>query len=335
MSQNRLGTREGRDYDTALRIQDFISPDGVSVAGIDNTGVVIAAGVNSSGTVQGSGLAGSLLASTNPAALGAAGPGTSAIPARSDHVHPTTGLVADSGNQNVAGVKTFTSVITGQAGASITGAKTTLAAAVAGYASLNVPHGTAPSSPVDGDVWTTTAGLYVRVNGVTVGPINVNGPATSVTTEDGLNPAVVGTSTRYAREDHEHAITGLVDTSTQQSIAGAKTFTGALGVTLSGVAADVTVTDAGATGASIKLVGDGGTTPSKTLRVRAGVLRVMDDAVSTEILSLTNAGLLTAPSATITGLTTATGGLKIGTARVWVQSATPSGAVGDVWIPNA
>ncbi len=34
-------------------------------------------------------------------------------------------------------------------------------------ASLRVPHGTAPTSPTDGDVWTTSAGLFVRINGVT------------------------------------------------------------------------------------------------------------------------------------------------------------------------
>jgi hypothetical protein len=39
------------------------------------------------------------------------------------------------------------------------------------FAGLKVPPGTAPSSPVDGDVWTTTTGTYVRVNGVTVGPL--------------------------------------------------------------------------------------------------------------------------------------------------------------------
>ena len=38
--------------------------------------------------------------------------------------------------------------------------------------SLNVPHGTAPASPVDGDMWTTTAGLYVHINGSTVGPLS-------------------------------------------------------------------------------------------------------------------------------------------------------------------
>lgn len=38
-------------------------------------------------------------------------------------------------------------------------------------ASLRVPHGSAPSSPVNGDVWTTTAGLFVQINGSTVGPL--------------------------------------------------------------------------------------------------------------------------------------------------------------------
>jgi len=39
-------------------------------------------------------------------------------------------------------------------------------------AGINSPHGTAPTTPVDGDIWTTTAGLYVRVNGSTVGPLS-------------------------------------------------------------------------------------------------------------------------------------------------------------------
>src|SRR5208337_3779655 len=43
-------------------------------------------------------------------------------------------------------------------------------ASVTGTAGINVPHGTAPTSPVNGDVWTTTAGLFARINGVTVGP---------------------------------------------------------------------------------------------------------------------------------------------------------------------
>lgn len=39
-------------------------------------------------------------------------------------------------------------------------------------AGLNLPHGAAPTAPVNGDLWTTTAGLFVRINGVTVGPLS-------------------------------------------------------------------------------------------------------------------------------------------------------------------
>jgi hypothetical protein len=39
-------------------------------------------------------------------------------------------------------------------------------------ASLNIPHGAAPTSPVNGDMWTTTSGLFVRINGSTVGPLS-------------------------------------------------------------------------------------------------------------------------------------------------------------------
>ena len=52
-----------------------------------------------------------------------------------------------------------------------------LASTTAG-APINVPHGTAPTTPVDGDLWTTTAGLYARVNGATVGPFGSGGGAT-------------------------------------------------------------------------------------------------------------------------------------------------------------
>lgn len=44
-------------------------------------------------------------------------------------------------------------------------------ASASGGAGLRAPHGAAPSAPVDGDIWTTTAGLFVRINGATVGPL--------------------------------------------------------------------------------------------------------------------------------------------------------------------
>lgn len=41
---------------------------------------------------------------------------------------------------------------------------------VVGGASLRIPHGTAPTSPTNGDIWTTTSGLFARINSVTIGP---------------------------------------------------------------------------------------------------------------------------------------------------------------------
>lgn len=46
-----------------------------------------------------------------------------------------------------------------------------MAASTTLQASLNIPAGTAPTSPINGDTWTTTAGLFIRINGVTVGPL--------------------------------------------------------------------------------------------------------------------------------------------------------------------
>ncbi len=52
----------------------------------------------------------------------------------------------------------------------LAGPLTTVASATGG-AGLNLPAGAAPTSPSNGDVWTTSAGIYVRINGTTVGPL--------------------------------------------------------------------------------------------------------------------------------------------------------------------
>lgn len=46
------------------------------------------------------------------------------------------------------------------------------AASTTTRASFCAPHGTAPTSPVNGDMWTTTAGLFVQINGSTIGPLS-------------------------------------------------------------------------------------------------------------------------------------------------------------------
>jgi hypothetical protein len=48
----------------------------------------------------------------------------------------------------------------------VTGKKSFPASTI-GEASLNIPHGTAPTAPVNGDVWTTTSAILVRINGTT------------------------------------------------------------------------------------------------------------------------------------------------------------------------
>jgi hypothetical protein len=47
------------------------------------------------------------------------------------------------------------------------GGKVTFAQTATGYASVNLPHGTAPTTPASGDMWTTNAGVYAHINGVT------------------------------------------------------------------------------------------------------------------------------------------------------------------------
>lgn len=71
-------------------------------------------------------------------------------------------------------------------------------AAVTTSASIRLPHGTAPTSPTNGDMWTTTAGLYVRINGATVGPLGSGGggggTVTSITAGTGLTGGTITTS---------------------------------------------------------------------------------------------------------------------------------------------
>jgi hypothetical protein len=62
------------------------------------------------------------------------------------------------------------------------------AQSTAANASLNLPEGAAPTSPADGDIWTTTLGMYVQIAGSTVGPLGTGGgggTVTSVASADG------------------------------------------------------------------------------------------------------------------------------------------------------
>lgn len=83
-------------------------------------------------------------------------------------------IASGTGRWNLYMAGTAQNYLAGVTGIGIAASSTTwlaLAASTTSVSSLRVPHGSAPTSPVDGDIWTTTAGIYVRINGSTVGPL--------------------------------------------------------------------------------------------------------------------------------------------------------------------
>ncbi|MCX6270709.1 MAG: hypothetical protein NTU44_05730 [Bacteroidetes bacterium] len=99
------------------------------------------------------------------------------------HTHAITmGSVASGNADPVSGGSVFTALgsYLPLAGGTMTG-KINTPASTTTTAALNLPHGAAPTSPVNGDLWTTTAGIYGRINGTTIGPLGTgNGTVTSV-----------------------------------------------------------------------------------------------------------------------------------------------------------
>lgn len=83
-------------------------------------------------------------------------------------------VTAGSNKYNLYMDGTAQNYLAGVTGIGVAPSSTTnliLAAGTTGVSSLRIPHGSAPTSPVNGDIWTTTSGLFVRVNGATVGPL--------------------------------------------------------------------------------------------------------------------------------------------------------------------
>jgi hypothetical protein len=91
----------------------------------------------------------------------------------------------------------------------------------------------------------------------------------------------------------------LSSTDTNGNIALAPNGNGIVTVTTSGQADSFTITDTGQNGANIRLVGNGSTTPNKTIRSFNGNLEVVNSTYATVILSLSDAGYLTVNKLTI------------------------------------
>lgn len=90
-------------------------------------------------------------------------------------------------------------------GANTFTAKQILAASTVSAASETIPHGVAPTSPVNGDVWTTTSGMFVRINGITIGPL-VSGDWDFIAQDEKANGVGAGNSAAATRQDRNISV---------------------------------------------------------------------------------------------------------------------------------
>lgn len=88
----------------------------------------------------------------------------------------------------------------------LNGLALTLASATGG-AGFRLPHGAAPTSPTNGDMWTTTAGLYARINGATVGPYAAGMSNPMTTAGDIITGGSSGTPQRLAAGTNTYVLT--------------------------------------------------------------------------------------------------------------------------------
>lgn len=136
--------------------------------------------------------------------------------------------------------------------------------------------------------------------------VEFNNIATAIATK--YDSANVGIANGVAPLNSSALVTKTFQWTTTAYTDAANAFTAAQSITGSGVL--LTVTDssaasqfsslfrntASASGVGIKLVGNGATTPSKTIRVQSGALQIVNDAYSAAIWTLSDAGAVAANS---------------------------------------
>ena len=181
-------------------------------------------------------------------------------------------IVARDGSGNFS-AGTITSSLTGHAsldlpltGGTLTGKLNTLLSGTGG-AGFNLPPGAAPTSPVNGDVWMTSAGLFGQVAGSTVGPFGTGGGgggnvSNSGTPASGQIASWVSTTTIQGNTTGTGILTAL---GVNVGSAGAPVINGgALGTPSSGNGSNLTNIPLGTAVTGILLGANGGTGVANT-----------------------------------------------------------------------
>lgn len=229
-----------------------------------------------------------------------------------------------------------------KAGDGMQGLLTTIAPTTA-IAGFRLNHGVTPTSPVNGDLWTTISGLFVQINGSTIGPLTA-GAAGSFAATTPLTVSFPASVVTYAcatcvTSSGGGAITGTAPVAV--SAAGVVSITGLSGGVLAGSPAAFTRTPVlGLNGTAAGTLGFAGAT--------SGTVTVTPQAAAgTPTLSLPNTSGTFAVSATAplavsattgnitctTCVTSSGGGAITGTAPVAVSAAgvvSITGAAGQV-----
>jgi hypothetical protein len=214
---------------------------------------------------------------------------------------------------------------------------------VTASAGFNVPHGTAPTTPVNGDIWTTTGGLFYRINGATVSPATLAGgtytgpiiTAASTTTAAGLR-IPVGTAPTTPVAGDVWSSSGANGTLNFRSSGGTTQAVAALGLnqtfTGNNTFSGATLNFGNATAATTIGLGNGATATATTKTLNIGTGGVAGSTTTINV-GTTGGGSATANvnALLISRASTATeAGLRI------LPGTAPTSPVnGDVWTDTA
>ena len=218
------------------------------------------------------------------------------------------------------------------------GKVSTIASEATNGAGFNIAHGAAPTSPVNGDIWTTTAGLFARISGSTKTYANLNdnnvftnanstyGNSTGTGTTSLASGSTISASTKTV-----NVATGGVSGSTTLTTIGpvlgasttsignttaASTLNLATGATLTATAKAVNIGTSGVAGSTTNIA-IGSTTGTSTTTLQ-GTTNGITDAVDTNSVALATTAFVVGQASSTTPA--ATGTAAIGTSLKYARA---------------